>query len=222
MSNPASKIQKPRRNGPRRRALEAEELAEVFRIASTTGNDPRLDALLVRLHAETGARREGAVNLAVADIDADNQLIDLREKYGKVRAVPATRELVDALLAHAAERGATSADDAVFRYRPRPGELTGAPLSRRRYNTPFERVQAELPWAKRLGVSTHWLRHTAGTAMERAGGVAVAAKFLGHEHGHNATFTYIRAVASEVCDAFSIRTGEQDPLATPGIVSDDD
>lgn len=217
LRNPAERLKKPRRNRSQRRALEADELAEVATVAASGGDDPVLDAILIRFHVETGARREGGLNLTIADLDNVWCRVRLSEKYGKVRWVPVTRELVDALATFANQRGSAAPSDPVFRYRPRKGATVGAPLTRRRYNTLFERIQNDLEWAGQLGVSTHWLRHTAGTAMERIGGLAVAAEFLGHEHNANATFTYIRAVSREVCDAFSHRTGTLHPLADPHL-----
>lgn len=215
--NPAAKIAKPRRNGARRRALETDELEQLFDVVASGGNDPDLDMLLVRFHFETGARREGALNLKLGDVDATNQLVTLAEKFDKVRTVPMSRDLTDMLLAHAASRGVVRSSESLFRYKPGDGATVGAPLTRKRYETLFTRVQEALPWAKRLGVSAHWLRHTAGTAMERIGGIAVATEFLGHASDH-VTFNYTRATAVEVCDAFSLRAGEQHPLATPGII----
>jgi site-specific recombinase XerD len=55
------------------------------------------------------------------------------------------------------------------------------PLTRRRYNSLFERVQDALPWAARLGVSVHWLRHTTLTDISNAAGSRVAALYAGHE-----------------------------------------
>nr|WP_211212913.1 hypothetical protein [Actinopolyspora mortivallis] len=49
-------------------------------MAASTGNDPALDALLVRLHTETACRRGGALALRVADLDVDQCLVLLREK----------------------------------------------------------------------------------------------------------------------------------------------
>lgn len=74
-------------------------------------------------------------------------------------------------------------------------------------------------------VTVHLLRRTAAAAMHRVGGPVVAAEFLGHHTPDDSSFTYVRtplgAVAREVCDAFSIRTGEDHPLATPGLFHED-
>ncbi|QFU89523.1 hypothetical protein [Amycolatopsis sp. YIM 10] len=58
-ANAAAKVAKPRRQESLRYALPADRLAEVNHTAATTGNDPELDALLVRFHTETAARRPG-------------------------------------------------------------------------------------------------------------------------------------------------------------------
>jgi integrase/recombinase XerC len=55
--NPALKVAKPRRLPTTRHAVPDTRLAEINRIAATTGNDPALDALLLRLHTLTSRRR---------------------------------------------------------------------------------------------------------------------------------------------------------------------
>lgn len=218
--NPAARVKAPRRRTNARRALEADEVRELYGVACSGGDDPHLDSRICRFVLETGARREGLINLRLHDMDPVSQLVRLTEKYGKQRSVPITCGLAGDLIAFASSRGANAPTDAVFRYRPRVGHITGAPLSRRRLNTLFERIQAALPWAARDGVSLHWLRHTAGTAIERIGGQAVAAAYLGHEHPGTVTLNYTKSVAREVCDAFSILTAEQHPLATQGILAE--
>ncbi|MFB9181169.1 hypothetical protein ACFFX1_23755, partial [Dactylosporangium sucinum] len=58
--NPALKVAKPKRLQSTRRALADTRLAEINAIAGTTGDDPALDAPLIRLHTETACRRGGA------------------------------------------------------------------------------------------------------------------------------------------------------------------
>ena len=61
--NPARKVAKPRRLPTTRRALPDARLAEINEIAATTGDDPELDTLILRLHTETACRRGGALAL---------------------------------------------------------------------------------------------------------------------------------------------------------------
>ncbi|MFG2044990.1 hypothetical protein [Dactylosporangium sp. NPDC048998] len=58
--SPAHRVSKPRRLPSTRRALTPDELTEINLVARTTGNDAIIDALLLRLHTETAARRGGA------------------------------------------------------------------------------------------------------------------------------------------------------------------
>jgi hypothetical protein len=48
--NPALKVEKPRRLPSTRRAIADTRLAEINEVAATTGDDPELDALILRLH----------------------------------------------------------------------------------------------------------------------------------------------------------------------------
>jgi integrase/recombinase XerC len=48
-------VDKPRRLPSTRRAVAGKRLAEINHAAATTGDDPELDTLLLRLHTETAA-----------------------------------------------------------------------------------------------------------------------------------------------------------------------
>ena len=75
--NPARKVAKPRRLPPTRRAITDTQLAEINRVAAITGNDPELDALILRLHTETACRRGGALALRPQDLDREQCLVML-------------------------------------------------------------------------------------------------------------------------------------------------
>ena len=67
--------------------------------------------------------------------------------------------------------------------------------------------------------STHWLRHTTLTWVERNFGFAIAHAYAGHTDGAgdtgSATSTYVRATLTEVAAALAALTGEPHPLAQP-------
>jgi integrase len=86
--NPAQKVAKPRRLPTTRRPLPDARLAEINQIAATTGDDPELDTLILRLHTETACRRGGALALRPQDLDPDQCLILLRKKGETVRWQP--------------------------------------------------------------------------------------------------------------------------------------
>ncbi|WP_249714100.1 hypothetical protein [Rhizomonospora bruguierae] len=69
--NPAVKVAKPRRLPSTRRAIGDARLAEINEAAASTGDDPGLDSLLIRLHTETACRRGGALALRPRDLDPD-------------------------------------------------------------------------------------------------------------------------------------------------------
>ncbi len=56
------------------------ELSELIDAIRTTSNDPALDLLLVRFHLETGARRQGALDLTRHDLDPTRSTVWLREE----------------------------------------------------------------------------------------------------------------------------------------------
>src|SRR5258706_7614704 len=102
-------------------------LAEINQVAASTGNDPALDSLLLRLHTDTACRRGGALALRPADLDPEQCLILLQEKGGTVRWQPVSPTLMTHLQQHAKERHAPPAGQ-LLRYRD------GQPITSRRYD----------------------------------------------------------------------------------------
>ncbi len=206
--NPARRVSKPVRRGSHRYAIPSNQLAEICYAAATSGNDPELDSLILRLHIETACRRGGALALRPQDLDPDQCLIYLREKGGTSRWQPVSPTLMRHLLDHARDRHA-----------PRSGQLlryrSGAPLTDRRYDHLWVRIGGILPWVAVQGVSTHWLRHTTLTWVERTFGYAVARAYAGHEgKSGGTTATYVKSDIHEIAAALSVLTGEQHPLAS--------
>ncbi len=218
--NPAAALTKPRRARSRRRALDDHELAELIDAVRTISRDPDLDLLVIRFHLESGARREGALNLRRRDLDPKRAAVWLREKGDSEREQPVSPSLVALLEGHLDARGSGSGiDDAVFR------TSNGVPMSARRYSTIFGHAHTCLDWADRTPVSAHVLRHTAITAVGRLAGYPVAQAFAGHAP-LSVTGRYLHASLSEVAAAVATLTGEAHPLAhaqrrhrgsTPGV-----
>ncbi|MEU8265358.1 site-specific integrase [Micromonospora sp. NPDC048999] len=208
VDSPAHRVRKPRRLPNTRRALTPKELEEINRAARSGGNDIVLDALLLRLHTETACRRGGALALRLIDLDPDHALIRLTEKGGTQRWQPITPMLAARLLEHAHARGAVAPTDKLLRYR------TGRPASYRRYDLLWKRIGRQLPWVAAQGISTHWLRHTTLTWVERHFGYGVARAYAGHTDSRGpATTTYIKADLHAVADALAAMTGQPHPLA---------
>ncbi|MFF5071040.1 tyrosine-type recombinase/integrase [Micromonospora olivasterospora] len=207
--NPALKVAKPRRLPSTRRAVADSRLAEINAVAASTGDDPALDSLLLRLHTETACRRGGALALRPVDLDPDQCLILLREKGDTVRWQPVSPTLMRHLQRHAEERYATGTGQ-LLRYR------NGQPITYRRYDHLWVRIGEHLPWVYVQQISTHWLRHTTLTWVERNFGYAVARAYAGHSDSGGdvgTTTTYVRASLQEVASALAALTSEPHPLA---------
>ncbi|NED53151.1 site-specific integrase [Micromonospora aurantiaca] len=207
--NPALKVAKPQRLPSTRRAVADSRLAEINAVAASTGDDPALDSLLLRLHTETACRRGGALALRPVDLDPDQCLILLREKGDTVRWQPVSPTLMRHLQQHAEERQTTGTGQ-LLRYR------NGQPITYRRYDHLWVRIGEHLPWVYVQQISTHWLRHTTLTWVERNFGYAVARAYAGHsDSGSDAgtTSTYVRASLQEVAGALAALTHEPHPLA---------
>ena len=208
--NPATRVPKPRRLASTRHGLPDTAVAEILHAAITTGNDPELDELLLRLHIQTACRRGGALALKFGDLAVEQCLIRLCEKGDTVRWQPVSPSLMHQLVQHAQQRGAVNADDQILRYR------TGAPITHRRYDHLWQRLGRHLPWVAAQQVSAHWLRHTTLTWVERNFSYAIARAYAGHSSTNDAgtTATYVRGNLEEVASALSALTGEAHPLAT--------
>ncbi|WP_280231044.1 tyrosine-type recombinase/integrase [Nocardia cyriacigeorgica] len=207
--NPAARLDKPKRTRSNRRALTSDLLAQIVDVAASTGNDPELDTLLLRLHSETACRRAGALALRPQDLDPVQSLILLREKGETQLWQPVSPTLMRALCRHGEQRGA-GATEQLLRTR------SGKPITRRRYDYLFERLGRHLPWVRTHGISIHWLRHTTITWVERHYGTAVAREFARHSQtGTGATGIYTTATIAEVATVLSHLTGEPHPLAAP-------
>jgi len=172
--SPAADVPRPRRPRSVRRALESEELAELFAVAIATSDDPELDELILWVARETAARRDGILKLRLMDTDDRRGAVRLREKGGHEREIPVSADLLKRLRALGTARGAKEPGDRLLRYRD------GHPLTARRIDGMFARIRAELPWAARLGLSLHWLRHTTLSDVERVSGLRVARAYAGH------------------------------------------
>jgi integrase len=161
--NPAARVPKPRRLQSTRRALPDGRLEEILRVAASTGDDPALDALLLRLHVETACRRGGALTLAPEDLDPEHCLIQLHEKGETVRWQPVSPTLMSYLLAHGKSRGGLTPGRRLLRY------ANGRPITSRRYDYLWQRLGQQLPWVATQQVSMHWIRHTTLTWVEGRG-----------------------------------------------------
>ncbi|MET7998863.1 tyrosine-type recombinase/integrase [Amycolatopsis sp. NPDC005232] len=206
--NPARRVPKPRRLPSLRRALDEPILIEINQVTAATGDDPALDTLLLRLHTETACRRGGALGLRPRDLDETQCLVHLREKDGTSRFQPVSPTLMALLRGHSDERGSTHPDGPLLRYR------TGEPITKRRYDHLWDRLGRHIPSVRTQNISTHWLRHTTLTWVERHFGHAIAHAFAGHaDASDSATITYSKADLTDVATALQALTGEPHPLA---------
>ncbi|MFE9748808.1 tyrosine-type recombinase/integrase [Saccharothrix saharensis] len=212
--DPTRLVSRPKQVRSNRHAIDINLLSEIVEVVSTTGNDPALDAIIMRLHLETAARRSGALGLRPRDLNPRLSLVNLREKGDLDRWQPVSPTLMTHLQHLAQSRGDPDADIQVLR------TLNGKPITERRYDYLWDRVGRHIDAVRALGISTHWLRHTTLTWVERNFGYAVARAYAGHAASTRSgvTLTYVRAGIREVTEALAALTGESHPLA-PGPLS---
>ena len=206
-------MDKPRRLPSTRRAVADTRLAEINQVAATTGDDPELDTLILRLHTETACRRGGALALRPQDLDPEQCLVLLREKGETVRWQPVSPTLMAALArarrgtARPAGRAAAAlprraADHLPALRRPvgphRPAPALG----------PHPADQHPLDPAHHLDLGGAEFRLRRRPRLRRA-------HRRRRRHG-SATSTYVRATLTEVATALAALTGEPHPLAEAG------
>ncbi|MBF6325896.1 tyrosine-type recombinase/integrase [Nocardia cyriacigeorgica] len=210
--DPASQLDKPRRLPSARTSLSHQLLTEIHHTAATTGNDPELDTLIIRLHLETACRTGSALALRPEDLDSEQSLIRLFGKNGTIHWQPVSPTLLRALQSHAS-RGTDPAGQ-LLRYHH------GRPITRRRYDHLWDRLGRHLPWVATRQVTTHWLRYTTLTWVERNFGYATAKAFAAHSEStgqSGVTLTYVRASIEEVANALAALAGEPHPLASQNL-----
>ncbi|MEV0453636.1 tyrosine-type recombinase/integrase [Catellatospora methionotrophica] len=208
-ANPSARVSKPRRLASTRHALHGDQLDQIRGVAEDTSNDPDLDTLLIDFHSQTASRRGGALALRPRDLDGEQCMVKLREKGETERWQPVSPSLMRRLIAHGAERDSLDPEGPLIRY------LNGRVVTRRRYDSMWVRIGNHLPWVKAQGISTHWIRHTTLTWVERNFGYAVARAYAGHNERRSdgTTATYVKGQVFEVAAALAAYTGEAHPMA---------
>lgn len=219
-TNPAMKVKKPKRDDTVRRSLHDGEVGEFLDVVVTGGDDTALDFLLVWAPLESGACRQGLVSLTVGDLKHATQMLRLHEKNKKDADQPVSAELLVALQSHAIERGGERCDpsspsfdpDAPVLYFKDSTPTRPHPLSERRFDTLYRRVQKSLPWAKETMVTNHSLRKTGASIVERIAGSETARHFLRHGR-RNVSQTYTEASMERLAEAVEVYTGRRHPAA---------
>ena len=208
--NPVKGVQRVRKAATKRRGLTHKQVEEVMQVALNGGNDPILDYLLLWTLLETAARIGGLLKLQLGDIRMEEGLctLDLHEKRDTERFQPITQALHDALLELALSRGSVGPTDPVFRYHP-DSQGKGNPMQAKRFETLWRRISAELPWVEEKGVSSHWIRHTTVTWIDRAFNSTMAQAFAGHTPA-NVTAGYSVPTPEELAAAHAALTGTFD------------
>jgi site-specific recombinase XerD len=172
--DPAAEVAVPTRPPAPERPLSCAELEDFAVVACTTGNDPILDGLLFEFHRKTAARREGGLNLRVCDLDVRGGAVTLTEKFGRSRRLPLDADLAGRLIAFARARGAALPGDKVFR------KHDGTPISRRRYEYLYDRLDEHTTWSEMLDVGIHWIRHTTLDDVRTVADERTAHTYAGH------------------------------------------
>jgi site-specific recombinase XerC len=194
-TNPASDVKVPKRPPAPERPLRVDELEEVAVIWCTTGNDPELDALIFEFHRKTAARREGGLNLRLGDLDARRPSITITEKFGKTREMPIDVDFINRLRSFARSRGATSPSHHIFRSK------RGTKISRKRYETIYDRLDDHTSWTEKLDLGVHWIRHTTLDDVRTVAGNRVAATYAGHDDASQGTIGLYSKVTFEELEA---------------------
>lgn len=155
--------------------ITREQFHQWLDIASTHGDDPELDRLVLLIIRHTAARREAIVNLTLDAIDVNRCAMRLATKLGKVLTLPVNGSLLEQAVELARRRGARSEDDRVFH------GLRGTPITRRRFDYQVAQLKGEASWAASLFIGPHAIRRLTLTEIAMGSGTPAATAFAGHE-----------------------------------------
>lgn len=223
LTDPLVGLEHPRRPTVRpARSYEPTVFERILDELCLGGDDPELDALLTAARLETGARSSALLGIRRCDLLVASCKIHIREKRGRTFDKPISRRLMDALLAHVAERGDPDAgpEGPVFHYRPdipykhwvskREWEWRGGfhAVGKSRLETIMRRIRRAVPEANETEFRLHDLRHHVGTLLERTFGPAAAAAYLNHVPD-NPTSGYTRSRDAEVEAQHRWLTGDE-------------
>lgn len=205
--NVALAVPKPPRGESERYALSIAQTDELIAIAAAAPGVGRrsvhtpVGALgsersermtwMLRWFLETGSRREGLLDLEPGRVRAATRTVMVIEKGRKPRTLPISAELATEL----ADPGSS---------------LYG--WSRRRLETDWNYLREVSEWGAELAISSHWLRHSAITRLERASSFTVAAAWAGHSLSSIVTSTYVRVGLPDLVCAWMAMTGLPHPL----------
>lgn len=223
LTDPLVGLEHPRRPTARpARSLEPSVFDQVIDELCLGGDDPEMDALLTAVRLETGARSGALLGIRRCDLLAASCQVRLHEKRGRISIKPVSRQLMNALLAHVAERGDPDAgpEGPVFHYRPDARYKhwvskqewewrTGVHhVGKSRLETIMNRIRRAVPEAAETGFRLHDPRHHVGTILERTFGPAAAAAYLNHVPD-NPTSGYTRSRDAEVEAQHRWLTGDE-------------
>ena len=143
-------------------------------MARTSGNDVVLDALLLRsAHRDRLSPRRRPRLRPAMDLDVGRAWSGCVRRASTLRWQPISPALATRRRACRRPRRGP-AHRPLLRYRD------GRPLTSRRYDHLWLRLGQQLPWVAAQGISTHWLRHTTLTWVERHYGYGIARAYAGH------------------------------------------
>lgn len=211
VKNVTLKVKRLPEENRKRGKLTADELDLILESAISGGDDPILDHLILWTLLETGARIGGLLHLQLQDINLKEQTIALHEKGSKVRYQPVTLELVTMLHELAVSRGALNPSDAVFRF----GSFStraNEPMTSRRIDTLWARLRKKHPWLEERNISSHSIRRSILTMVERRTSTAVTRAYAGHGK-KQVTDDYTEADGNEVARVHQDIFGRKHPLA---------
>lgn len=211
IADPAAKLRVIPRPGSPRRALSDVELGDVVFACTELSDDPELDGLLYDWLRHTAARRESVFHLRVCDLDVAQGWITWSGKGGKTCRLPMAKWLIRQLLTFGKSRGAVTPTDRVFRSRD------GVPITRKRFNIIFDRLDEFTDWSEAINVGPHWIRHTTLTDVNKVAGEAVANRYAGHaKSALGTTSQYVSVTDEDLVAVYETLFGSRDALCDPG------
>jgi integrase len=209
--NVATRLRKPSRGEPNRRAIRVDEAA-LLRQLARSGRDALLDEVTLSLAERLGLRRIEICRLRLCDVDLRNAEAKVWGKGDKDRIMPVPPQLAGLLERYIDDRRPAGCQpsqwarsgELLLRRRPGPAHPDGAPTGRRRIEELFARMARSAPDLFAGGdLSLHSYRHALATYVDGRWGRAVTRAVLGHTSRRSPTDYYVHVDPAKMAEVLT-------------------
>ena len=204
--NPTAGLHGSQQESEARRPLTESEMDQIWKAASRH-RDPELSTLVLDFIRETAARRQSVIDLRLDDICWGGSAVWLNTKFGRTHRQVVSRDLMERIAIRKIRAGWNGVGGAqvghspLWKHDPDRSAFcrdNGAALTTRWFDSLFSLIDREVDFDEGFRFTSHYLRHTSVSQVDRIAGYAAARQFAGHRPGGrgvsrgDATSIYVR------------------------------